>query len=174
MAGSRQNEGEEIVVALWLMQGRTSRSSRPGYEAAKSILTRKFLGRTSRPGATAIISSQGMHLTMSAFDQLDWTRFDVWATVAMEGVAVVETARRDACHTWLRQHGYALTSIDFAQGVGPAAVALGEQFRWEDRFGNKLTPEKRNLLVFRVITQLLQAFFPEAGLPLFALVALSI
>ncbi|MCL4854273.1 MAG: hypothetical protein KJZ78_23170, partial [Bryobacteraceae bacterium] len=71
---------------------------------------------------------------MSAFDQLDWTRFDVWATVAMEGVAVVETARRYACHTWLRQHDYALTSLDFAQGVGPTVVALGEQLRWEDRF----------------------------------------
>lgn len=90
-----------------------------------------------------------MPLTMSAFDQLDWTRFDVWATVALEGVAVVETARRDACRTWLRQHGYALTSIDFAQGVGPAVVTLGEQLRWEDRFGYKLTPEKRNLNALR-------------------------
>ena len=86
---------------------------------------------------------------MAAFDELDWTRFDVWAVVAMEGAAVVETAHRDACHTWLRQHDYAITSIDFAQGIGPAVVALGEQFCWEDQFGYRLTPEKRNLNVLR-------------------------
>ncbi|HEV2294130.1 MAG TPA: hypothetical protein VGR35_09750 [Tepidisphaeraceae bacterium] len=67
----------------------------------------------------------------------------------MEGVAVVEAARRDACHMWLRQHDYALTSVDFARGVGPAVVALGEQLRWEDQFGYKLTPEKRNLDALR-------------------------
>jgi hypothetical protein len=86
---------------------------------------------------------------MVAFDQLDWTRFDVWAAVAMEGVAVVETAHRDACHAWLRQHGYGVTSIDFAEGVGPAMVALGEQFRWEEQFGYRLTAEKRNLNALR-------------------------
>lgn len=86
---------------------------------------------------------------MAAFAQLDWTRFDVWAAVAMEGVAVVETAQRDACLTWLRRHDYALTSIDFAQGVGPAVIALGERLRWEDQFGYKLTPEKRNLDALR-------------------------
>ena len=86
---------------------------------------------------------------MAAFDQLDWTRFDVWAAVAMEGVAVVETTRRDACHAWLRQHGYTLTSINFAEGVGPAVVALGEQFRWEAQFGYRLTAENRNLNALR-------------------------
>lgn len=30
MAGSRQNEGEEMVVALWLRQGRTNRSKPTG------------------------------------------------------------------------------------------------------------------------------------------------
>lgn len=86
---------------------------------------------------------------MAAFDELDWTRFDVWAAVAMEGVAVVNTAHRDACHAWLRQHGYALTSIDFVEGVGPAVVAIGEQFRWEEQFGYKLAAEKCNLDALR-------------------------
>ena len=86
---------------------------------------------------------------MAAFDQLDWTRFDVWAAVAMEGVAVVETAHRDACRAWLRQHGYAITSIDLAEGVGPAVVALGERFRSEEQFGYRLTAEKHSLNALR-------------------------
>ena len=86
---------------------------------------------------------------MAAFDQLDWTRFDVWAAVAMEGVAAVATDHRASCHAWLAQHEYALTSIDFAQGVGPAVVALGERFRWEEQFGYRLTPERRNINALR-------------------------
>ena len=82
---------------------------------------------------------------MAAFAELDWTRFDVWAVVAMEGVAVVESAHREACLDWLRQHDYAVTTIDFAQGVGPAVVALGEKFRWEEQFGYRLTPDNPNL-----------------------------
>lgn len=63
---------------------------------------------------------------MAAFAELAWTRFDVWATVAMRGVAVVQCEHREACLAWLRQHDYSVTSIDFALGVGPAVVALGE------------------------------------------------
>jgi hypothetical protein len=86
---------------------------------------------------------------MAAFSNLDWTRFDVWAIVVAEGVVVVETGRRDACHAWLRRHDYPLTSIDFAQGIGPAVAALGERFRWEEQFGYRLTPENRNLDALR-------------------------
>jgi hypothetical protein len=86
---------------------------------------------------------------MAAFAELDWTRFDVWATVAMEGVAVVEVAHHEACLAWLRQHDYALSSIDFAQGVGPAVAALGKEFRWEVQFGYPLTPDSRNLDALR-------------------------
>jgi hypothetical protein len=86
---------------------------------------------------------------MAAFAELDWTRFDVWATVAMEGVAVVESARREECHVWLRKHDYTVTSIDFVLGTGSAVVALGEKFRWIEQFGNKLTPENRNLNALR-------------------------
>ena len=86
---------------------------------------------------------------MAAFAELDWTRFDVWAAVAMEGVAVVEPAHREACLDWLRQHDYAVTSIDFTLGVSPAVVALGEKFRWEEQFGYRLAPESRNLNALR-------------------------
>jgi hypothetical protein len=67
----------------------------------------------------------------------------------MEGVAVVKPAHREPCLAWLRQHHYAVTSIDFAQGVGPAVVALGKKFRWEEQFGYRLTPESRNLNALR-------------------------
>jgi hypothetical protein len=86
---------------------------------------------------------------MAAFAELDWTRFDVWAAVAMEGVAVVQPAHREACLTWLRQHDYGVTSIDFVLGVSPAVVALGEMFRWEEQFGYSLKPESRNLNALR-------------------------
>jgi len=86
---------------------------------------------------------------MPAFAELDWTRFDVWATVAMEGIAVVKPEHRKACHVWLREHDYAVTSIDFAMGVGPAVVALGERFRWEEQFGYRLVPQRCNLNALR-------------------------
>lgn len=86
---------------------------------------------------------------MAAFGELDWTRFDVWAAVAMEGVAVVEVAHREACLTWLRQHEYGVTSIDFARGIGPAVVAFGEKLRWEEQFGYRLEPDSRNLNALR-------------------------
>ena len=86
---------------------------------------------------------------MAAFDELDWTRFDVWAAVALEGVVVVENSHRDACRRWLLQNDYTLSSIDFARGIGPAIVSLDELFRWEEQFGYRLTPEKRNLDALR-------------------------
>lgn len=86
---------------------------------------------------------------MAAFAELDWTRFDVWATVALEGVAVVEPAHHLACLAWLRQHNYAVTSIDFAMGIGPAVAALGETLRWGEQFGYRLAPDSRNLDALR-------------------------
>jgi hypothetical protein len=80
---------------------------------------------------------------MAAFAALDWTRFDVWAAVAMEGVAVVNSAHREACLTWLREHDYFVTSIDFALGVSPVVITLGGKFRWEEQFGYRLTPGSR-------------------------------
>jgi hypothetical protein len=95
------------------------------------------------------VSSQESYFTMPAFAELDWTRFDVWAAVTMEGVAVVEAPRREACLTWLRQHDYAVSSLDFAEGIGAAVVALGVMLRWEKQFGYKLKPESRNLNALR-------------------------
>jgi hypothetical protein len=92
---------------------------------------------------------QELSLFMAAFVQLDWARFDIWSIVAMEGVAVVESSHRDACLTWLREHNYAITSIDFAQGIGPAVVALGEKLCWKGQFGYRLAPENRNLDALR-------------------------
>jgi hypothetical protein len=86
---------------------------------------------------------------MAAFDILDWKRFDVWAIVAMEGIAVVETAHRQDLHAWLSKHAYTVTSIDFSQGVSPAVVALGEHLRWEEQFGYKLSADSRNLDALR-------------------------
>ncbi len=86
---------------------------------------------------------------MPAFAELDWHRFDVWAAVAVEGVAVVRPAHRETCLAWLRQHDYAVTSIDFTQGIGPAVVALGQKLRWQEQFGYTLTPENHNLNALR-------------------------
>lgn len=86
---------------------------------------------------------------MAAYAELDWTRFDVWAAVAMKGVAVVNPAHREMCLAWLRECDYAVTSLDFALGVSPAVVALGEKFRWEEQFGYRLAAESRNLDALR-------------------------
>ncbi len=86
---------------------------------------------------------------MPAFEQLDYTRFDVWAVVVAEGVVVVETARRDACHLWLGERKYTITSIDFGQGVDAAEIALGESLRWQEQFGYKLTGKNLNLDALR-------------------------
>jgi hypothetical protein len=82
---------------------------------------------------------------MAAFAELDHTRFDVWAIVDMEKVAVIELAHRDACLNWLRQNSYAVDSIDFGDGIGPAMVAVGELLSWKQKFGYDLEPDKRNL-----------------------------
>ena len=95
------------------------------------------------------LSSWDTPPTMSAFDNIDYARFDVCAAVVMEGVAVIESAHRDACHAWLRQRDYSMSSIDFAQGIGSAVVALGELFRWEEQFGYSLSHDKRNLNALR-------------------------
>jgi hypothetical protein len=97
----------------------------------------------------SVVSSQETSFTMAAFAELDWTRFDVWAAVSMEGIAVVKPTHREACLVWLRGNHYAVTSIDFGLGVGPAVVALGEKLRWEDQFGYRLAPESRNLNALR-------------------------
>jgi hypothetical protein len=94
-------------------------------------------------------SSQESSFTMAAFAELDWTLFDVWAAVGLNGVAAVESKLRVDCLVWLRQHEYTVSSIDFSPGVGQAVKALGEMFRWEEQFGYKLTRESQNLNALR-------------------------
>ncbi len=86
---------------------------------------------------------------MAAFSQLDWTRFDVWAAVAMDGVVVVDKAHRKSCKEWLRRHDYSTDSVDFESGVGPAVVEVGRLFRWQEQFGYELTSDSRNLDALR-------------------------
>jgi hypothetical protein len=86
---------------------------------------------------------------MAAFSELDWSRFDVWAVVAMEGIAVVEAAHREGCLAWLRRHDYTINSIDFGKGIGPAVVALGELFHWQEQFGYSLAAHNRKLDALR-------------------------
>ena len=117
-----------------------------GHPDCDVVVVPPHAGANSQPLGS---STLGRPFTMAAFNELDLTRFDVWAAVTMDGVAVVETAHREACLAWLRQHEYAVTSIDFAKGVGPAVVALGEQFHWKEQFGYRLAAESRNLDALR-------------------------
>jgi hypothetical protein len=87
--------------------------------------------------------------TTAAFDQLDWTRFDVWAALARDGVVVVDTAHRESCLAWLRREGYGIESIDFRQGIGPATLAIRDLLRWEEKFGIPAKPDSLNLNALR-------------------------
>jgi hypothetical protein len=82
---------------------------------------------------------------MAAFAELDHTRFDVRSIVDMGGLAVIERGHRDACLNWLRQNSYAVDSIDFGDGIGPAMVTVGELLKWRENFGYDLGPDDRNL-----------------------------
>jgi len=86
---------------------------------------------------------------MPAFDELIWSQFDVWAAVACEGVAVVDTAMREPCRDWLRRHGYGLTTLDFSGGISPAVAELGDYLGWMSQFGYELSAESRNLNALR-------------------------
>lgn len=86
---------------------------------------------------------------MTAFEQLDWSRFDVWAAVALDGIVAVDRAHHESCSSWLLERAYTITSIDFAKGIGPAVTFLGEMLRWENQFGYRLTSESRNLSALR-------------------------
>ena len=82
---------------------------------------------------------------MAAFDEPDFTRFDFWAVVVGEGIAVVDTEHRETCLAWLRREDYGVESIDFGQGIGPATIAIREMLRWEEQFGPPADPENLNL-----------------------------
>jgi hypothetical protein len=86
---------------------------------------------------------------MAAFSELDWARFDAWALLAMEGIAVVRPAHRESGLIWLLKHGYSVDSIDFQQGIGPAVLAMGKLFNWEEQFGYSLKADSRNINALR-------------------------
>jgi hypothetical protein len=86
---------------------------------------------------------------MAAFEKLDYTRFDFWAIVVGEGIAVVAPQHRDGCLAWLLKRDYTLHSINFLEGIGPAVVTMGKLFHWEEQFGYPLNPKSRNLDALR-------------------------
>lgn len=75
---------------------------------------------------------------MAAFDELDFTRFDFDSVVVNGGIAVVDTEHRESCLASLRRQGYAIESIDFREGIGPAYLTMNDLFRWEENFGYEL------------------------------------
>jgi len=79
---------------------------------------------------------------MAPFDEIDYTRFDVWAAVECHGVAVVDTAQRESCLAWLRGEGYAVGSIDFGQGIPAAVPQINELFRWKEQFGYEFSADR--------------------------------
>jgi hypothetical protein len=85
----------------------------------------------------------------AAFDSLDWRRFDVFALLALRGVATVEQVLSHACEDGLRDRGYRLVALDFTMGIGPALAQLGAMLNWRERFGYDLSPASRNLDALR-------------------------
>jgi hypothetical protein len=75
---------------------------------------------------------------MAAFDELDFTAFDFDAIVVQGGITVVDAEHRESCLASLRRQSYAIESIDFRQGIGPAYLTMNDLFRWEENFGYQL------------------------------------
>jgi hypothetical protein len=86
---------------------------------------------------------------MAAFAELDWRRFDVYALLALRGVATVEQVMSHRCEDWLRGRDYRVVTLDFAGGIGPALVHLGKTLRWREQFGYDLAPGSRSLDALR-------------------------
>ena len=86
---------------------------------------------------------------MAAFTSLDWRRFDVFALVALRGVATVEQVLAHACEGGLRHRDYRVLSLDFARGIGPALAQLGPMLQWREQFGYDLNPASRSLDALR-------------------------
>jgi hypothetical protein len=79
---------------------------------------------------------------MAAFDEIDYTRFDVRAAVECEGVVVVDRSHRDSCLEWLEREDYEVESIDFRQGIAAAVPEINELFRWKEQFGYELSADR--------------------------------
>ncbi len=72
---------------------------------------------------------------MSAFEELDYRRFDTWAIVSCHGLAVIELAQRDVCREWLVHHGYKVDELDLGEGPERTAEKIDRIFSWEENFG---------------------------------------
>src|SRR5690349_10277414 len=86
---------------------------------------------------------------MAAFAELDWSRFDVLAVVALGGVATIDDRRRGQCLGWLRRNGYEVESLDCSRGLAHAIPELGTLLDWEEKFGYRLGADNRNLDALR-------------------------
>jgi hypothetical protein len=86
---------------------------------------------------------------MVAFTDLDWRRLDVFALVVGRGIASIEIASSTQAHKWLKANGYALTLLDFREGISPVVEKLGRQLKWVEKFGYELTGDSRNLAALR-------------------------
>jgi hypothetical protein len=86
---------------------------------------------------------------MPAFAELDWRRFDVYALLALRGVATVEQVMSHRCEDWLRAQDYRVVTLDFAGGIGPGLVTVGAMLQWREQFGYDLSPTSRSLDALR-------------------------
>ena len=80
---------------------------------------------------------------------MDWRRFDVFALLALRGVATVEQVMWHACEDGLRRQDYRILALDFSSGIAPALAQLGQALKWCERFGYDLNPASRSLDVLR-------------------------
>jgi hypothetical protein len=89
-------------------------------------------------------------MAMAAFTDLDWDRIDVSAIVgSAAGLATIDERRHPACIEWLRQHGYAIDSLDCRRGLAEAVPTLGRLLNWQQQFAYSLGPDNRNLDALR-------------------------
>ena len=86
---------------------------------------------------------------MAAFEKLDWTRLDVFAIVACNGLATITEKNLFAAHSWLERNGYAITTFDCSDGLDAAIPKLGQLLNWDAQFGYQLDGQKRNLDALR-------------------------
>jgi hypothetical protein len=84
-------------------------------------------------------------MAAAAFSEIDWHRFDFRTLAGGRGLAVVDTAHAPAYRAWLKRNDYAVESLDFGGGVGPAVEELGRLLNWEEQFGYVLTRDNYNL-----------------------------
>jgi hypothetical protein len=82
---------------------------------------------------------------MAVFQNLDWSRLDVWAIVSCEGLATIDERRHGSCLSWLQRHGYSIDSLDCRDGLATTVTKLSSLLSWEEQFGYSLNSDDRNL-----------------------------